>query len=185
MYCGTNKTALSSQQQISDALVRMMTDTPFSQISVSELCREAGVARQTFYSLFSSKENVVRFALAHACCPAEHADAAACEAHEQDPLSHTCEAYAHYVVSNREFLELLERNDIVYLLYDNIHDSVAQGCCAVVACTPTDRAIAAHYLAGGITGVVRGYVETGCSSTVDELAATLRGLLGGGLFGVS
>ena len=63
MYCGTNKTALSSQNQISCTLLRLMEDVPFSRISISTLCREAGVSRQTFYSLFQSKENVITWTL--------------------------------------------------------------------------------------------------------------------------
>ena len=59
MYCGTNPTALLNQRQLAQALFRLMEQKPFSAISVSELCRAASISRQTFYSLFDSKESVV------------------------------------------------------------------------------------------------------------------------------
>ena len=63
MYCGSNKTALMSQELISRAMMRLIQEKPFTQISVSELCKTAGISRQTFYSLFTSRENVMVFAL--------------------------------------------------------------------------------------------------------------------------
>ena len=53
MYCGKNKTALGSQQQIAKTLLLLLSEKSYQDISMSELCREAGISRQTFYSLFS------------------------------------------------------------------------------------------------------------------------------------
>ena len=67
MYCGTNPTALLNQRQLAKALFRLMEQKPFSAISVSELCRAASISRQTFYSLFDSKESVVTYTLTERC----------------------------------------------------------------------------------------------------------------------
>ena len=74
LYCGTNKTALASQDQIANTLLALMKEKPYDEISVSELCRCAGISRQTFYSLYQSKENVVIRILQNYYCymPAEH-----------------------------------------------------------------------------------------------------------------
>ena len=63
MYSGKNRTALLSQQLIGDAMMRLLNRLAFDQISISDLCREAEISRQTFYSLFDSKENVVIYEL--------------------------------------------------------------------------------------------------------------------------
>ena len=68
MYCGNNKTALTSQRQIAEALLRLLEEQPYGGISVSAICKQADVSRQTFYSLFQSKENVITFALRNDCC---------------------------------------------------------------------------------------------------------------------
>ncbi len=68
MYCGSNKTALCSQRQIAKAMMSLLEEKSFDQISVCELCRLAGISRQTFYSLFSSQENVIVFLLKEKYC---------------------------------------------------------------------------------------------------------------------
>ena len=68
MYCGTNKTAMQSQKQIADAMMSLLDEKPFSQITVSELCKAACISRQTFYTLFTSRENVMVFTLQARYC---------------------------------------------------------------------------------------------------------------------
>ena len=68
MYCGSNKTAMASQRQIAEAMMRLIQEKPYAQITISELCKSAGISRQTFYTLFSSRENVVTFTLQAQYC---------------------------------------------------------------------------------------------------------------------
>lgn len=68
MYCGRNKIALSSQKQIAETMLRLLTENSYAAISVSMICREAGVSRQTFYSLFQSKENVIIYMFQEKYC---------------------------------------------------------------------------------------------------------------------
>ena len=237
MYCGTNKQALCSQMQICDALIRLMERKPFAQVSVSELCKEADVARQTFYSLFSSKENVVLFALQRGYCCEPVADAMAqapaageessCEtlgisqvvagaegrkaddgaaadggrgapAHvgttchvarghagsldsAHPALADIAQAYASYIVRNRDFLRLLVDNEVTYLLHDGLLSSIEQCSCASHG-TQAQRVYAANYLAGAVTGVIHGYARQGCVTPADELQAIIERLLGGEIF---
>ena len=48
---------------IVDLMLEQMEREPYDAISISALCREAGVSRPTFYSLFGSKDDVVSFLL--------------------------------------------------------------------------------------------------------------------------
>ena len=64
MYQGSNKTALSSQKSIAQGFTELMHEKEYSKISISEICQRSGVSRQTFYTLFESKENIVIFILA-------------------------------------------------------------------------------------------------------------------------
>lgn len=59
MYHGSNPTALQSQKMIVDALLKLMEKKEFSKINIKELCKNAMVSRQTFYTLFDSKEEVI------------------------------------------------------------------------------------------------------------------------------
>ncbi|MGN0478959.1 MAG: TetR/AcrR family transcriptional regulator [Hominenteromicrobium sp.] len=59
MYQGSNPTALQSQNMIIKALISLMHEVPFSRITIKSICERAMVSRQTFYTLFEGKEEVI------------------------------------------------------------------------------------------------------------------------------
>ena len=59
MYQVKNPTALQSQNLITEALLSLMEEEPFQKITIKAVCARAGVSRQTFYSLFENKEEVI------------------------------------------------------------------------------------------------------------------------------
>ena len=169
MYCGCNPTALSSQLQISRALMHLMLEKPYSTVSVSELCRAAGVSRPTFYALFSSMENVVLFTLQERACQLPPVTG-------ESPLEHLCRGYSLYISDNRDYLRLLARNDVGYLLYDSIYESL-------IACSEClrgpDRQYAANFIAGGVTGVIREYCAAEPPPDQETLFRILMSLFSG------
>lgn len=178
MYCGSNKTARSSQQQLSEAMFRLLGSKPFSAISVSELCREAAVSRQTFYSLFESKENVVTYTLMeHYCYIPETDDGSTC-----GNLRQMCANYGEYVRSNAQMLRVLVENDIIYLLYDGLYDSLIQCGCFLGGMTPEVRAYAADFMAGGFTSIARTYVRSGGMTDAALLDDLIYSMFNGSLF---
>lgn len=63
MYQGENPTAIKSQQWIAQAATALMAEKPYSELSIRDICKRADLSRQTFYNLFDSKEEVLRFCL--------------------------------------------------------------------------------------------------------------------------
>lgn len=59
MYQGTNPKALQSMKRIEDALVKLMQETPYENVSVTVICKEAGISRPTFYKNFNDKDEVI------------------------------------------------------------------------------------------------------------------------------
>ena len=173
MYCGCNPTALSSQLQISEALVRLMERKLYSEITVSELCRESGISRQTFYTLFHAKENVVVFTLQKKACELPR------EPETDASLEQLCRCYSRYICANREFLRLLIESNATHLLYDSIRESLL--CCPEHA---GDRLwqYAADYLAGGLTGVLRRCCMDAPVPDAEALYGILYDLMGGAVF---
>ena len=50
---------------ITDAAVRCFRERGYDEVSVNDICREAGVARSSFYRVFSSKMDTIRYLLEH------------------------------------------------------------------------------------------------------------------------
>ena len=57
----TNKVAIRTQRAVSNALIALIQDFSYEEISVTDICRCAEVVRKTFYNNFQSKDDVVHY----------------------------------------------------------------------------------------------------------------------------
>lgn len=176
MYCGCNEKALSSQRAIACALLGLMEAEPYAAISISGICRAAGVSRPTFYSLFGSKDDVVAYILRESYCYEPSWEESACT-----ELESLCRGYSRYITAERHFLSLLVANGIGHLLYESIRTSLLDCGCFLSGAETASRHYAANFAAGALTGVAQDYVtREACSA--DELGALLAQLFSGSYF---
>ncbi len=179
MYLGDNKTALYSQQLIADAMLSLLRKKSYLEISVSDLCKTAGVSRQTFYSLFGSKDTVIYFVLKNHCryepAPEEKACRSAC-------FRDFCIGYSRYIVEKREILELLVKNDIMRCLYDVQYESLMNCRHFINSIEGADRLYLVDFIAGGMNSIAKNYVLTGCTADGAFLEHLMYKLFGGGYF---
>ncbi len=61
-----NKTADSNRKNIEKALLGLMKKNAYERISITDICREAGVSRTTFYHHFSKADDVLLYAYENA-----------------------------------------------------------------------------------------------------------------------
>ena len=182
MYCGSNKTALASQRQLAEAMMRLIRVKPYAQITVSELCKDAGISRQTFYTLFTSRENVLVFTLQaqYRCDPQVTEPSEALRGRQA--VRKLCRGYSEYIQRNRALIKLLVDNRVDHLLYDSLFESL-DGCgCFLGAADPCTRRYAASFYAGGIASVARRYAQEDCAATAEQLEALLTTMFTGELF---
>ena len=64
MYTGKHKTAVKSQKLIAESFFELLQEKAYYDVSIKEICSKAGISRQTFYSLYGTKKDVIRFYLA-------------------------------------------------------------------------------------------------------------------------
>lgn len=176
MYCGSNPTARFSQEQLARAMFRLLAEKSFSAISVSELCRAADISRQTFYSLFDSKESVITYTLTEYYCYTPEPAGEGCVS-----LREMCRHYSDYLLSHADFLRTLEENDLIYLLYDGYYESLLSCSCFLPDRPAETRAYAADFMAGGFTSIARAFLRTGGTTKPELLEALIYGLFNGRL----
>ena len=162
MYKGSNKSALLSQKLISEALLRLLESMPFNDISVSDLCREAQVSRQTFYSLFGTKENVVIYELSHNCCFLPDKDSPTCHS---AAFRSFCEGYSRYIVDNSHIIGLLVRNDMIHFLYDVQYRSLLECEHFIGDVSDDDRVFIVDFIASGMNSIAKNGFSGAFSST--------------------
>lgn len=63
MYNGNNKTALNSQKRIVEAMLEMVENESYDNITIKDICKRANISRQRFYYLFESKDEIVMYYL--------------------------------------------------------------------------------------------------------------------------
>lgn len=166
--------ARSSRQLIAEAMRTLMAAKPFEEISVAAVCRLAGVSRQTFYTQFRSRENVVAFLLGSDSCGAPGPGESA-----EDTLRLLCRSYSRYVVRQEAMLRRLSDNRMTGLLRDALRASL-EGCGCFSGCVREElRPYAADYVAAALTSITETFLRTGTDPDTLEDAAfsLLRGEL--------
>lgn len=176
MYNGSNKTALLSQKMIGDAMLRLLEKEPFAEISVSDLCKEAEVSRQTFYSLFGSKENVIMRTLQNSFCFTPDNNENICRSASFHLF---CRNYSRYIIENRHLLELLVKNEMMHFLYDAQYRSFMECSHFFGDVTGDSRVYLVDFIAGGMNGIAKNYVLTGSSADEAFLEKLMYRLFGG------
>ena len=176
MYSGDNKTARLSQQLIGEAMVRLLKNNAFADISVSMLCKEAQVSRQTFYTLFGTKENVLIYELQNTCCFEPEEKNTSCRSAD---FRMFCKGYSKYIIKKRNILELLVKNEMMHHLYDVQYKSIMACEHFMRDVADNDRVYLIDFIAGGINSIAKNYVITGCNADETYLEQLMYRLFGG------
>ena len=174
MYCGNNKTALSSQRQIADALLGLLAEQAYAEISVSAICKRAQVSRQTFYSLFQSKENVMTFALRNDCCYSSPE-----ESEGKADFHRLCVHFSRNIIGHADALRLLARHGLMALLRRVLREDLAH--CPAISrhLYPAMAAYALDYVSAGVASIAETYIRAGGVEDEDALADIICALLRG------
>ena len=170
-----NSAMRASRLQIAEAMRSLMESRPFEDISVTAVCRLAGVSRQTFYTQFRSRENVVEFLLSGDSCGAPGGGETA-----EYTLGVLCRSYSRYVIRQEAMLRYLAANRMMGLLRDALRESFERCGCFSACVREEMRPYASDYVAAALTSITETFLRTGADP--DLLEDIAGALLRGGLF---
>lgn len=117
MYRGNNPTALQSQKMIVEALLELMDEKEFSKINIKELCEKAMVSRQTFYTLFGSKEEVIGLHL-DTLFDAYIERYFACK--KDFTVKELCDDTISYLIENKILIQAMVKSNLDYVVKEKI-----------------------------------------------------------------
>lgn len=121
MYQGSNPTALQSQRWLTESLIALMNEKPFSQITIRDICRRADLSRQTFYNSFSSKEEILRSYLKEKCEAQFEKYSENCKLTVNEIVA----AFSAVLTENRKLLDAMLKNELGGIINEAISNSVA------------------------------------------------------------
>ena len=163
--------ALQPQKWIFAAFTDVLASIPYGEISVSMLCRRAGIDRRTFYRYFDNKEDVLRAYLDTTYN--EYAD----EIRAMDSTDKTAYVERFFSFWNEEHIGIinaLRRDGLLHLAFasDNRYFMEVEDILDEKLGRTADR-YARLFCAGGLISVLLAWVAGGRVEPPEEMAALL------------
>lgn len=113
MYVSNNPSAIRSQKEITDALLVLMQDHPYNEITIKQILLESKLARKTFYRNFESKDDVLLSLIKHILD--DYFDIV------NNAKGNVLDTIFDFADRNRELLMLLDKNDMLYVVLQSLN----------------------------------------------------------------
>lgn len=175
-----NPMAIRSKNALSQTLLKLMMYKPFSQIAITDITARAGLSRQTFYTNFQRKEDILIYLLHGLFRRYLDKITAACPVPENLMID-----YFLFWGDSRDFLSLLFSQDLGYLFQDCnraffVEDTAVLD--PLFHCEPWQLPYIKASLAGVTYELLTMWITRDQGLPVDALTGLTRNLLNGALF---
>ena len=168
-----NPSSIRSRKEITDALLKLMHEHPYQDISVKQIILETNLARRTFYRNYESKDDVLDSVITDKIT--EYAEELT--ASPESPL----DVIFRFCEKNKDFLMLLHKNSLLYLLLiklnimipklNQITDKTNNMFARIIGDLEPDYLVA--FNVGAIWNVIFKWVERGMTESTDEIKETI------------
>ena len=175
MNTANNRIAKQSKQKFAEALLSLMNDWQYTEITVTQLAQEAQLSRKTFYRLFNDKSDVLTHILDKLF------DEFFIEIKERK-IKRYWEVVQHYFDfwdNRREILLLLNKNNLLGIMFEYVYHNAEK---IFVVVRNSEKAVEfAHslpyllaYSVGGMHSMLIKWVESGMTVPSEVLIAQLK-----------
>ena len=189
-----NPSAVRSRQEISTALLKLMQNHPYAEISVKQIIMETSLARKTFYLNFRSKDDVLESILDELI--GEYTEALSKANEEKNPagtkyldeaisvdtITNPLSVIFSFCDKNKDLLSLLHKNKMLYLLlirlnaflpeYSKTEDMSSNPFVKLMGELEPDYLIA--FNVGAIWNVLFKWIDRGMVDSLDSIQETLK-----------
>lgn len=154
------------REALAIALIQLMERKEFSQITISEIVKVAGVGRSSFYRNFSSKEELLCnyiIALYHDYFDSENVPERVSE--DLDTESFLLPRFG-FIKKHKNIFKALYDNGMLYYFFAQTEDDLI-----LLLCGQRDNASPYHraMFSGACAGVVRKWIENGFEESAEEM----------------
>lgn len=167
-----NPVAIRSQNLICESFLEILSEKPYDKITITEVCKNANLVRETFYRNFSSKKAVVKRIL-------DYKFEELYELNSADP-SHDMDRifinYFSYWKEEKDFLYLLINNQLFQIMLSKTLELVYIKIDEIIGNRENEKTkkyIASLY-SGAINNLLYSWVKNDFEENPDEMARILR-----------
>ena len=178
MYKGNNPTALQSQEMIIKGMLSIMETKSFESITIKSICEHSLVSRQTFYSLFNSKEEVLEL----------HFDKMfdlfieKFTRNKINTISDICFEFVKYIESDKNFIKLLVNNNLTHMMTLKFEQYLIEIGNTLSINKKYMYEYAMAFMAGALVEIVARYIREGENIDQENLAFLIEKILKGDYF---
>ncbi len=172
--CVSEKSA-GQQRKFEAALMELMEEKLFENISISELCRKVNLSRKTFYRLYEAKADVVYAMIDHAIMDTE--------TFVPDPSvgAGGMHHFLAYWKSRKRLLDVLAKNQISALLSQQVISLVLEEEPEIVNCFSGEnlsmRDELVTFCISGVFSLVLDWHKRGFDRSIDEMSRVLMNVI--------
>jgi AcrR family transcriptional regulator len=168
-----DKRAQKSAELIYEGLVRCLEDKPLDQVTITDLQRESGVARTTFYRSFDNISDVLHWKCAQ--CFEEILGSFSMQDFADE--TRLVRRYFAYWAQHADILEVLmasNRYDVIYACHMEAASKVQEQLGAQVAPGNGHERYFLAIRTGFTVSVLTAWLQGGCKETPDEVVSIVR-----------
>jgi len=159
---------------IRDALLSLMKRYSYKSITITQICQEARVVRQTYYRNFTSKDAIVKFHLDNLFANYFR------DYFREENVHANLNSFFEYMLSNREFLKLTSENNLFFMIDKTITENIT-GFINIRQITNIDKPNSERYVTGFIASTICSllslWVDNDFLESTDTMAAFGRKFL--------
>ncbi len=161
---------MQSRKWLTDALLSLMEEKAFEDISITEIARKADLSRRTFYRIFETKEDIL-------ICYADELYGKFLELLNRETdrrFTVTVRLYFEFWYRHRHFLELLKQSEMLPFMmnqYTSLFPKVFQTLKGDHPLAHNEEALsyAMAFSAGGLLSILLRWAEDGMDKTPEDI----------------
>ena len=171
-----NQQAIESRQQIRDALLTLMETNPYQEITITQICKQANVVRQTYYRNFEFKADILAYhldTLFHLFFETRY--------HGSD-MQTELDGFFDFMLEQRRFLLLSAKNDLFFMYNHTIAENIPKFLRVTEVTNVTDQREECYvtgFIAAVICSLLSLWSEHGLEESPSWMAALTSRFLSG------
>lgn len=172
--CSSEKAAIQ-QRKFEACMQALMARQSYDSISVSQLCREAGLSRKTFYRLFSTKADVIYALVDHTIMDAEF------YVPDESVGPGGMHSFFGYWRTQKKFLDALALNNISTILTQRVIEHILRESPDIMHSFGTQPSEAGRetmvFFISGLFALLLDWHQHGFDRSIDQMSALVMQLL--------
>lgn len=162
--------AIISKEMLVKGLIDLLKKKPYENITITELCVHAQIARRTFYRNFKTIDDVLTFYIDGIIDEFSKE----LQIHLNDSYENIVIAYFYFWQRYLDFLWLLNKNNLTYIIFTQYIKCLYKFPLFSQSTKPlpdeNSFAVKLAYISGGLWSVLNYWISTGGRQTPEEVA---------------